>query len=503
MGDGLHGIDVARSNLCLHQSCMSYLKSNPSSNRRPSTEQLRQLRDRLDRELQLVASLMLFPGAIVGEPGQMFMGVLHGLKDASYPSVTPLEAYGDWFRSLAKDGRSWRAWIIDCVLKAENPFSEAAQSKDFDELLKSSESLVAAARRDLQALGAIARCDDRELAKWAATFAPQDTELPQWEGREPEVVTPTGKETLGSAIAQLPLTLNESEDWGEHLETLAAYYRTVGVGMYRESRAFRWRGQRLASLSRPSAIALGDLIGYDTPKAQLVKNTEFLLAGKRALNVLLYGSRGSGKSSLVKALLSEYGDRGLRLVEVAKDELRSLPELVDQLAGVTDRYKFIVFVDDLSFEEDDNDFKALKVVLEGSTTERPDNVVVYATTNRRHLVREYFEERPRPKDADEIHNWDTVQEKLSFSDRFGLTLTFEPANQDKYLEIVNHLAGQAELKIEPEDLKFRALQWATQHNGRSGRSARQFMDYLTAEVALESEPDPSPEQSTHESNDEA
>ena len=144
MGDGLHGIDVARSNLCLHQSCMSYLKSNPSSNRRPSTEQLRQLRDRLDRELQLVASLMLFPGAIVGEPGQMFMGVLHGLKDASYPSVTPLEAYGDWFRSLAKDGRSWRAWIIDCVLKAENPFSEAAQSKDFDELLKSSESLVAA-----------------------------------------------------------------------------------------------------------------------------------------------------------------------------------------------------------------------------------------------------------------------------------------------------------------------------------------------------------------------
>ncbi|MEM1425768.1 MAG: ATP-binding protein [Cyanobacteria bacterium P01_H01_bin.130] len=469
---------------------MSYLKSHPPSNRRPSTEQLRQLRDRLDSQLQAVASLILFPGAITGEPGQTFMGVLHGLRDASYPSVGPLETYGDWFRSLARDGRSWRGWIIDCVLRAENPFSEAAQLKDFEAL---PDPLVAAARQDLDALGAIAGCDDADLAKWAVAFAPQETVLPCWEGRSPEAVKSTGAEELAEAIAQLPITLNESEDWGEHLETLAAYYRTVGIGQYRDTRAFRWRSQRLSSISRPSAIALEDLVGYDAPKDQLVRNTEFLLAGHRALNVLLYGSRGSGKSSLVKALLSEYGDRGLRLVEVEKDELRSLPDLVDQLAGAPDRYKFIVFVDDLSFEEDDNDFKALKVVLEGSTTERPDNVVVYATTNRRHLVREYFEERPRPKDADEIHNWDTVQEKLSFSDRFGLTLTFGPANQDTYLEIVNHLASQANIteKITLEDLKFRALQWATQHNGRSGRSARQFMDYLTADLALESASDSS------------
>ncbi|MEM9244997.1 MAG: ATP-binding protein [Cyanobacteria bacterium P01_F01_bin.153] len=463
---------------------MSYLRSDASSSRRPSTEQLRKLRDRLEMPLQSVAALMLFPSAITGEPGQMFMGVLHGLRDASYPSTTPLEAYGDWFRALARDGRSWRGWIIDCLLKAENPFSEAAQSEDFDQLPI---ALVAAARQDLQGLGDIAWCDDRELAQWAATFAPQDISLPRWEGSEPEPIKPTGKEELDEAIAQLPMTLNESKNWGEHLETLAAYYRQMGVGTYCKTRAFRWRSRQLSSISRPSSIALADLVGYDRAKETLVRNTEFLMGGHRALNVLLYGSRGSGKSSLVKALLSEYGSDGLRLVEVAKDELRSLPDLVDRLASAPDRYKFIVFVDDLSFEEDDNDFKALKVVLEGSTTERPDNVVVYATTNRRHLVREYFEERPRPKDADEIHTWDTVQEKLSFSDRFGLTLTFEPANQDKYLDIVNHLASQAELSIEPEQLRFRALQWATQHNGRSGRSARQFIDYLTAELAMASE----------------
>ena len=143
--------------------------------------------------------------------------------------------------------------------------------------------------------------------------------------------------------------------------------------------------------------------------------------------------------------------------------------------------KFIIFIDDLSFEEDDENFKALKVVLEGSVTARPTNVVVYATSNRRHLVREYFADRPRPQDAGEIQMWDTVQEKLSFVDRFGITLTFEPADQSKYLDIIHHLAQAAKLSLTPEDLEYRALQWATRHNGRSGRTARQFIDYLMGE----------------------
>jgi predicted AAA+ superfamily ATPase len=148
----------------------------------------------------------------------------------------------------------------------------------------------------------------------------------------------------------------------------------------------------------------------------------------------------------------------------------------------------VIFVDDLSFEEDDDAFKALKVVLEGNSIARAHNVVVYATTNRRHLIREFFDDRPRPRDADEIHSWDTVQEKLSFSDRFGLTLTFPPCNQDDYLRIVRHLAQQADLSICQEELTFRALQWATQNNGRSGRTARQFIDWLTAEQQLLNRP---------------
>jgi predicted AAA+ superfamily ATPase len=144
--------------------------------------------------------------------------------------------------------------------------------------------------------------------------------------------------------------------------------------------------------------------------------------------------------------------------------------------------KFILFVDDLSFEEDEDDYKALKVVLEGNLTARSQNVVIYATSNRRHLIREFFGDRPRPKDGDEIHAWDTVQEKLSFSDRFGLTLTFEPPDQTTYLQIVHHLANQANLGLNQDDLEFQALQWATRHNGRSGRTARQFIDFLRADL---------------------
>jgi hypothetical protein len=232
-------------------------------------------------------------------------------------------------------------------------------------------------------------------------------------------------------------------------------------------------------VSHPDGITLANLVGYDGPKTALCQNTECLLQGLPALNVLLYGSRGSGKSSLVKALLNHYGDRGLRLIEVSLDNLTSLPTLVELLRGQPQ--KFIIFVDDLSFEEDDERFKQLKVILEGNVVARPDNVVIYATSNRRHLIREFFGDRPAPQDAEEVQAWDTVQEKLSFRDRFGLTLTFLPANQETYLNIVRHLAHQAALTITEADLDFRAKQWATQHNGRSGRTARQFVDYLIGE----------------------
>jgi predicted AAA+ superfamily ATPase len=280
------------------------------------------------------------------------------------------------------------------------------------------------------------------------------------------------------------LFLQHLEHWADGVEQLAAYYRQFGTGLFAEYRALRWQAGKFVGIRYPDAVKLNALVGYESQRDALLKNTEFLLSGEAALHVLLYGSRGSGKSSLVKALLNEYSDGAsgkLRLLEVAKSDLKDLPQIVEKLRGVPQ--KFIIFVDDLSFEEDDDAFKALKVVLEGNLTARPQNVVVYATSNRRHLIREFFADRPNPKDNEEVYAWDTMQEKLSFSDRFGLTLTFEAADQKTYLKIVNHLAAQAKINLSQEDLEYQALQWATRHNGRSGRTARQFVDFLKADLA--------------------
>jgi predicted AAA+ superfamily ATPase len=323
---------------------------------------------------------------------------------------------------------------------------------------------VEAVCADLTSLESLYQLDPQQVATWVAEVG----ELPRvpvvWRISSP---SPTA------------FSFPPDLAWLESLPALAHHYRCHGVGVLARYGALGWQGGQLRGIAHPDPIRLEQLAAYDRPRQQLIQNTEALLRGYRALNVLLYGSRGTGKSSLVKALLNHYRDQGLRLVEVPKVDLVALPQILETLRPAPQ--KFIIFVDDLSFEEDDDGFKALKVVLEGGVRARPDHVVVYATSNRRHLVREYFSDRPRPSDQDEVQAWDTVQEKLSFSDRFGLTLTFEPPDQPTYLAIVHHLAGQAGLPLEPEDLKAQALRWATQHNGRSGRSARQFIDWLRAQ----------------------
>jgi uncharacterized protein len=412
-----------------------------------------------------IAGLFLYQEILEDEIGTTLIDLLQAIANGDRSqgnALSCLTAYGRFFKALASQNCSWEEFLIDRLLSAENPFSLQAQTTTFDRL---SPAIGRAAQQDLQELHTL-YTKGKYIPQWVEQLGSLNGKSISWI----ESDTIESK----SAIIQALQTRN----WGELVGDLAAYYQQSGVGIFGKYRALRWKNQ-LIGIPHPDRVQINALVGYENQKSTLIKNTNSLLAGKPALNILLYGGKGTGKSSLIKGLLDRYPDSQLRLIEVSKSDLIDLPQILDLLIDLPQ--KFIIFVDDLSFEADDEAFKSLKVVLEGGVTAKPANVVVYATSNRRHLVREYFADRPRPQDADDIHHWDTVQEKLSFSDRFGLTLTFEPADQPKYLEIVHHLAAAAKLSINSEDLEAQALQWATRHNGRSGRTARQFIDYLLGE----------------------
>ncbi len=266
--------------------------------------------------------------------------------------------------------------------------------------------------------------------------------------------------------------------------------------------AWRWRRSRgiggLRAVRHLHDIGLAELRGVERQKTLLERNTRQLLAGLPANNALLWGARGTGKSSLVKALLNAYGPRGLRVVEVDREELADLPEIIDLLQGRPER--FIIFSDDLSFEEGDASFKALKGILDGSVAAVPANVLIYATSNRRHLVSEYFAENHQARNVDgEIHHAEAVEEKISLAERFGLWLSFYPFDQDTYLGIVGGwLETLGFHDPDPALTRREALRWALGRGSRSGRSAHQFARDWVGRHALEAPPSPPTEEMSHD-----
>lgn len=411
-------------------------------------------------------SLLIYRNLLSLEPGRSGLRLLSVLTQSDVDLAVVLEAYGQWFSAAAATA-GWQVWIEQQVATAENALTQRLQHQNLDDI---SADLVNAACHDLDILQRWAVEGPRLVQTALRDKTGFDLPIP---GQRAHI------NATNSSMGNVSFDFSGFSAWSEALPALAQHYRQNGAGLFSQYSALRWRDRALEGIAHPDLIDMADLVGYSHQQAVLKQNTEALLSGYPALNVLLYGSRGSGKSALVKALLSDYRDRGLRLIELSKADMVHLPQVVESLR--TSSLKFVIFVDDLSFEKDEESYKALKVVLEGTLTARPKNVVVYATSNRRHLIREFFNDRPRPSDADEVHNWDTVQEKLSLSDRFGLTLTFEPANQETYLEIVRGYAQRYGLKIPDAELTQRALQWTVQHNVRSGRTARQFIDHLRSQ----------------------
>ncbi|MEZ3435637.1 MAG: ATP-binding protein [Lachnospiraceae bacterium] len=280
-------------------------------------------------------------------------------------------------------------------------------------------------------------------------------------------------------ICELGCHLADTESVEEFKDVITQFYKEFGVGKLGLHKAFRVRqtedGAEIVPITRIAHVHLDDLVGYEIPKKKLIDNTEAFVSGKKANNCLLFGDAGTGKSSSIKAILNQYYDRGLRMIEVYKHQFGNLNDIITQIKNRN--YKFIIYMDDLSFEEFEIEYKYLKAVIEGGLERKPDNVLIYATSNRRHLIRETFKDKA---DRDEeLHTNDTVQEKLSLVARFGVTIYFGKPDKKQFQEIVRQLAAKNNIRMQEEELLLEANKWELSHGGLSGRTAQQFIDYLS------------------------
>ena len=377
-------------------------------------------------------------------------------------------AYGAWMDCAARGLSGFGQAALEAVLFEESAFASLCAARDERELPY---SVLRAGARDLAALGDLTRLEPADLLALAAHGGADQAAfefLPAWELETP-------RPDADPRLHGLELS-------AQGVSALAAFFRRHGTGLFARYPGCTWVGESeryplgLRGIDQPDPIRLEDMVLYEQQRGALVENTRLLLAGLPAANVLLYGDKGTGKSATVKALLTTFFTQGLRIVEVPLASLTHLPSVFALLRRQPG--KFIVFVDDLAFSDSCPEYTALKTVLEGGLEARPANVVVYATSNRRNIVRQRFSER-----QDDVNERDTLEEKFSLSDRFDIRLTFAAPSQDEYLQIVRALMAARGLCLPWDDVRPQAIAWTVSHNGCSPRVARQFVDHLGARAA--------------------
>lgn len=403
---------------------------------------------------QSLASLTFYRNLLTDPVIAALVKLLEALGPGVEPGIYQLECLHQFCYEVYRTGQCLRCHVKRLILEDDNWFSQIAECEPEDALTM---DIIRMAARDLYFLQGISELEVEALARMLDTTA----SLPQQcnPGCGPEDMDP----------------IQNASEWSREVLPLAEYYRSHSRGLFARYQALRWESQTgLIGVLDPHLPDLAELVGYQSQKEQLIQNTVSFLNGLPANNVLLYGSRGTGKSTMIKAMLTRYHHRGLRMVGISRDNLKSLHHLTRYLRDYSPR--FILFVDDLSFEDYETEYKELKAIMEGGLEKQPDNVLIYATSNRRHLVREYHGDR---NDYDEeIHSFDTHQEKLSLADRFGLTITFPSPSRQQYLEMVESLIKSRGLDIDLELMRRKALEWERARHGPSGRTARQFVDYL-------------------------
>lgn len=366
-------------------------------------------------------------------------------------------------------GNLWRCFLAFCIASNENAYSVSCE-------------ISGSPGGSLERLAALDFARMREL--FACDISALDPAGEKLFGQLADFENPAGKSRvlnrrIRDCIMELAAVLAGAKDTQAFQSAVTEFYREYGVGRFGLNQAFHVRlyGNRPAAIepvTRVECVNLEDLVGYERQKEKLIENTEAFIEGRAANNVLLFGDSGTGKSSSIKAILNRYYDRGLRMIEVYKHQFGCLFDVLEQ---IKDRnYRFIIYMDDLSFEEHETEYKYLKALIEGGLGIKPQNVLIYATSNRRHLIREKFSDK-RELD-DELHSSDTVQEKLSLAARFGVTIYYGSPDKKEFQRIVKTLAKRHHIKMPEEELFLEANRWELSHGGLSGRTAAQFITYL-------------------------
>lgn len=286
---------------------------------------------------------------------------------------------------------------------------------------------------------------------------------------------------VSTKVQDISRAIEGAKDENDIFKIVTDFYKAYGVGMFGLNKAFRIvhptnGDMQFVPINNTEDVRLDDLIGYEIQKQKIVENTEAFVAGRKANNALLFGDSGTGKSTTIKAIINEYYDQGLRMIETYKHQFQDLSQVISQIKNRN--YRFIIYMDDLSFEEFETEYKYLKAVIEGGLEIKPDNVLIYATSNRRHLIRETWTDRTDLENNNGMHKSDTMQEKLSLVNRFGVTINYSKPSQKEYFQIVVGLAEKNGIHMTEEELCAEANKWELSHGGISGRTAQQFINYL-------------------------
>lgn len=420
--------------------------------------------------------LLLYTGFDKSEAFYDMAWLMNHGKDDSFAKE---EKRGVFHRSIHKliecagchgfHGNLWHCYLANLLVNSENTYSKACEIRGAVE-----GTVNIAALHDIKIFKEFFDFDFAGLAKMLGMDEYGIVEDYIASSQESKVYN----SRICARICELAEKFDRTRSPEEMKATLTEFYKDYGVGKFGLHKSFRIvhdeSGVHIEPILNIAHVYLKDLVGYEIPKKKLIDNTEAFVEGRKANNCLLYGDAGTGKSSSIKGIANEYYERGLRIIECYKHQFQDLNEVIAQIKNRN--YKFIIYMDDLSFEDFEIEYKYLKAVIEGGLEKKPENVLIYATSNRRHLVREKFSDKEDRRD--DLHAGDTVQEKLSLVSRFGVTIFFGAPDKKEFQNIVKTLAERYGIVMEEEELLLEANKWELSHGGLSGRTAQQFMDYL-------------------------